>query len=628
MVNGLENTGLENTVTDRTVLGRTSFRFTADGRYVACLAQASDGSWHAECRPCRAFDSVRVEIPIRQGAPAQVLPRSDGGCWVCQPDESPDRHQIVLALPGSTEPDRSTALPPIEGLGGRLVPAYDDRLALAVTASADDAGRVGSVVYRLSTEGTVEPVLSVPGLLGGGVRLDADGQVAFTRAREGRLDTIVVDPERSTSAPLWPGGTGRRVLLAGSGLLVVAEDDRLGWCRYVSHADGTSTDNVRWPAILDDARALLPVAIDPDGRTIAFRVDAGARSELFRYVVDTGAVEQVELPIGVLGGTGVWTSAGLSVPLAEPGRPASVRTLFAPEPARAEPAVRTTAIRVVEFAGVQAVCYGDLDRAGRVVLALHGGPDAAWTAQPAPLLEALARSSGQAGDHDGDTAVVAVNPSGSRGRPGGRFGQTDVADVLAVARQLGDRLHGQPGRLGLVGSSYGGYLALRALCDEPAAFSRVCLLAPFWSAERLYAEAGLRVRLLLDRLGDLAPVPVERLGHVEAAPLLIGGGSDDVVPPSHLNALEAAFRQAGLEVRRIEVPDAGHDLLGGPGGDRVIGEVVRHLTGSPPRPPASGSPRNTAARTASRREVSKDDGTHDGHRGTGGAARDRIGRTR
>lgn len=572
------------TTPGRIVLGRTSFRFTADGRYVACLAQSSDGGWYAECQPRPPFDSfagaVRVELPIRQGAPAQVLPRSDGGCWVCQPAERPDLHEIVLATPGGT-----TALPPVEGLGGRLVPAYDDGQAYAVTASPDQSGRVGSVVYALTDE--IHPLLSVPGLLGGGVRLDRTGRVAFTRAREGRLDTVVVDPNGAEPSlvPLWPDATGRRVLLADNGLLVVAEQNRFGWCHYSCTPTGVETDEVRWPGLLDDGRALLPLAIEPGGRTIAFRVDAGARTELYRYAVDTGAVDELDLPTGVLGATGAWTGLGLSVPFAEPGRAASVRTLLAPDPHRhyGPPDPRTAAIQVQEFDGVQAVIYGDLDRARTVVVALHGGPDAAWSAQPVPLLDALARS----GEHVGDTAVVAVNPSGSRGRPPARFGHTDVDDVRTVVAKLS----GQYDRIGLVGSSYGGYLALRVLCAEPTAFSRVCLLAPLWSGRRLAEIAGPRVRLLLRRLGELERVPFHRLEPSNARVLLLGGGSDDVIPPVHLDELTTRFRDIGAEVRRVDWPDAGHDLLGGPGGDQVIGEVVSHLVDPLPNPrPRRGTP--------------------------------------
>lgn len=525
---------------------RTSFRFSADGRYAACVARVG-GGWQAETwalpgtgEPQRlgAWDSMWSRV--------QVLPRTDGAVWVCQPTGAGE-HEVALA-----DETGADTIAGIAGHGLRLLATYSgDRVIAVSTASGRSAGSVRSTVWMLrdgDTDSAV-PVLTVPGLLGGGVKLPS--RVALSWARDGRLSTVLVDLVDGSLTCQWPNATGRRLLLAGPGteaeVYVVAEGERIGWCR-ADHREPV------WPAALADGRHLLPLAISPDGKRIAFRSDAGARSGLLLFSLETGETELLPMP-GVLGATAAWTADGLFAPLAEAGSVAVVLNVGDARVAR-DPAA--AAIEEAEFAGpagpVQTVTYGDLETAKTIVVALHGGPDAAWTLQPDPLLSALASLGGEK-----SCAVVAVNPRGSRGRPPGRFGVEDVDDIRAVVRALRDGRRGI--RLGLLGGSYGAYLALRTLCAEPEAFDSVALTAPFWSMS-LYDEAGARVRALLDRIAPLEPVSVRELSAVTANVLIVGGALDETVPPSHVDGLHTTFRQAGLKVRRIEVPNSGHHLHG------------------------------------------------------------------
>lgn len=524
---------------------RTSFRFSTDGRYAACVAQV-EGGWQAETW---ALPGTGEPEPQRLGAwqsawsRVQVLPRSDGAVWICQPT-GPEEHEVSLADAGGAD-----TVAGITGHGLRLVATYSGNRVIAIsTASGRAAGSVRSTVWMLGD--TATPVLTVPGLLGGGVKLPS--RVALSWARDSRLSTVLVDLiDGSLSCP-WPNATGRRLLLAGPGteadLYVVAEGERIGWCR------GDHREPV-WPAALADARHLLPLAISPDGKRVAFRSDAGARSDLLLYDLETGDPELVHLP-GVLGATAAWTTDGLFAPLAEAG---SIAVVVDVGDARVVRDPRSAAIEEVEYDGpagpVQAVTYGDLDTAKTIVVALHGGPDAAWTLQPDPLLSALS----SLGTNDTGCAVVAVNPRGSSGRPPGQFGVEDVEDIRVVVHALRDR---SGARLALLGSSYGAYLALRTLCAEPGAFDRVALTAPFWSMS-LYDQAGSRVRALLDRIAPLEPIDVRALSAAaQADVLIVGGALDETVPPSHVDGLHTTFRQAGLEVRRIELPNSGHHLHG------------------------------------------------------------------
>jgi pimeloyl-ACP methyl ester carboxylesterase len=515
---------------------RTSFRFSTDGRYAACVAQGEAG-WHAETWALPA-----TAAPQRLGgwssaaSRVQVLPRTDGAVWLCQPAGETE-HEITLA-----DDVGASLVAQVTGHGLRLVATYSgDRVIAVSTAAGRSPGSMRSTVWMVGD--TATPVLTMPGLLGGGVKLP--NQLGLSWARDGRLSTVLVDLIDGSLACPWPGVSGRRLLLAGQGtgndLYVVGEGERIGWCR-------AGRREPHWPDALAEGRRLLPLAIAPDGQRIAFRYDAGARSDLLLYSVQTDTAETIPMP-GLLGATAAWTEDGLFAPLVEPGAVAVVADVN-----HHSPVVRQAEIAVTEFPGpagaVQVVCYGDLDAATSVVVALHGGPDSAWTVQPDPLLSALA-------DDAASRAVVAVNPRGSRGREPGRFGVEDVEDIRAVVAAL--RVRGL--RLGLLGGSYGAYLALRTLCAEPEAFARVALTAPFWSMS-LYDQAGARVRALLDRIAPLEPVQAGALRAVRAKLLIVGGALDETVPPSHVDGLHTAFRQAGLEVRRIELPDAGHHLHG------------------------------------------------------------------
>src|SRR5690606_27631144 len=110
---------------------------------------------------------------------------------------------------------------------------------------------------------------------------------------------------------------------------------------------------------------------------------------------------------------------------------------------------------------VEAVLYHDWRTAPRVVVALHGGPNSSWRLDHDPVLAQLAA--------DG-TAVVAVNPRGSRGYRGAHealrdgWGGADLADVHAVGTAVAKE---RGGPVALFGVSYGAFLALLALGTRP-----------------------------------------------------------------------------------------------------------------------------------------------------------------
>lgn len=223
---------------------------------------------------------------------------------------------------------------------------------------------------------------------------------------------------------------------------------------------------------------------------------------------------------------------------------------------------------------------------------LHGGPEA----QERPVYNSLFQSLLAEG-----VAVFAPNVRGSTGHGrafrnaddgAGRYGA--FADVAACASHLTGTGMTPPGRLGLSGRSYGGYLTLAALVHYPELFavgvdvSGMSDLHTFyahtepWIAAAAVAKYGDPVR---DRalLRDLSPLhDIERL----RAPLLIVHGADDTnVPFLEAEQLAAALTERGLPHRLLVFPEEGHELLATPARvafvHAVVDWVVRYLA-SPP----------------------------------------------
>ncbi|MFC5719186.1 S9 family peptidase [Streptomyces gamaensis] len=162
--------------------------------------------------------------------------------------------------------------------------------------------------------------------------------------------------------------------------------------------------------------------------------------------------------------------------------------------------------------------------------------------------------------------VLAVDHGGSSGygrayreRLRGRWGVTDVADVVLAARLLAERGEADGRRLAIRGPSAGGWTALAAVTTGVAAHGPV-----FRAATSYFGVTD--PRLLVARLHDfeshyldglLGPLPAadavyrERspLGHVGSGTcpvLLLQGLDDPVVPPEQAEALVAELSAQGI----------------------------------------------------------------------------------
>jgi pimeloyl-ACP methyl ester carboxylesterase len=106
--------------------------------------------------------------------------------------------------------------------------------------------------------------------------------------------------------------------------------------------------------------------------------------------------------------------------------------------------------------------------------------------------------------------------------------------------------------VGVVGASYGGYLAALLTARRPVA--RLALRAP-----ALYEDASVDVpRALRGRSDDPpgASSAVDALRSFHGAVLIVESEHDESVPPAML----AAYRSARPDARRVVIAGAGHEL--------------------------------------------------------------------
>ena len=448
----------------------------------------------------------------------------------------------------------------------------------------------GTTVQRVDqASGVLVPLVSVGWPLRDGGWLDRRGRVLAT-TRD--LRPVLVDLADGSVSGLPAPGDEAHVVLAspGSGRVLLATGTPGALRLVYQGGDGQAGQAPeRLNAI---AGSVLPLAFDPVGKRLALQVRRGARCHLFIHEIGTDTLTELPVPPGMSDGTAAWAGNRLRFTYRSPTCPTGLATVAVPRPgapadrrAGAPDRPGTSAgwslhggaagpgcapAHLETFAGpageIEAVVYGDWRTAAEVVVALHGGPDAAWELDFDPLLQAMAAAG---------LAVVAPNPRGSvgygpkfRDAIRGGWGGHDMADVLAVARRLSTHRHGAP--LAVYGASYGAFLALLAGAAAPGLWSRCAAVAPFLSTRRLYESASPPVRDMLDRLAARGPAAtdpdlVERCPKITARLLLVHGDRDHVVPVDQSRSLRHHLRRAGrregVDFTYVEVAGAGHEPL-------------------------------------------------------------------
>lgn len=579
---------------------RISFFFSVRGDNAAFLRETDDGlgvetwSWR-DGEPRRRIVSTSGESLY-----SVPLPLDDGRVLVLRAGAGV--HRLVLLSPG--QPARNVGS--IESRGLHLLPSPEPGTMAVARGQRDDGAPALWIIT--SAEPHIREVrpLAIPGgTLHGGHWLDDAGRIlGLDHHYQNRSQTIAVDLATGTvigPALSGPGPENHHLLMSQrrSGRLLTARsldgEVRLGWGRW-----DAGDWHLEFPDELSSfTGTVTPLAIDPAGTMVALCVENGLRSQL--HVWDSGerACRQLDFSPGTFLPTARWTPAGLHLVTSGPDRPANITTVT-PDlrgcRTHADPAPpggwATAHAEVLPGpAGpIEAVVYGGRQwrESERLLIALHGGPHAAWKLSFDPLLQDLAAAG---------IAVVAPNQRGSTGYGQahsdairGLWSGPDLADISHLAASIS--AYRQPRGLSplmLFGVSYGAFLALITAAAEPALWARCVAVSPFASPHSLYAEGSDGTRSFLRRLGALdtiddalGPRDLERLaGRITAQLLILHGIEDETIPvsqPRHIvAALERVGRRSGTDFCYQEMA-SGHNPLQSASAQASRRAVVQFLT--------------------------------------------------
>jgi dipeptidyl aminopeptidase/acylaminoacyl peptidase len=204
------------------------------------------------------------------------------------------------------------------------------------------------------------------------------------------------------------------------------------------------------------------------------------------------------------------------------------------------------------------------------IIDIHGGPtNGGWA--PAPSIETVllcARG----------YRVLMPNIRGGAGYGRawtsalfGDWGGADAADVLAVVDHAVAVALADPGRLGILGLSYGGFLAQWMIGAAPDRFRAAVAEAGVANQVAAWANSDTgveydRAELLGDPLSDEGTARLWRQSPLRLAPrvkaplLILQGEEDRRCAPADNEQLFVALRVLGCEVEYILYPDSYHSL--------------------------------------------------------------------
>ncbi len=566
----------------------SSFRIAPDGRSVLFLAE-------------RAGAQQVLRMPLHGGYPQQ-LTASEHDC--SDPQWSPDGTRVAFVA--------HEAIWMMDADGSRLTRLADDPAGCSVPRWAPDGERLAFCSRRRgwsqlwlievprpgrgrppATIPAPEPRRLTPGPYDNAAAVwSPDGQqLAFVSSRSADLMTsqlVLLDVARALSGD----GTAERTVAgatswacapawAPGGLALTYLDDRDGWFHVYRVTTGAGdADPTRLTA--GDVEHGDPVGgdgytprIDPGGRNLAcVRIHDGL-VDLAVYPLDGGA------PVTLNPFDGIWRIVGwvgedrLAATCESDGRPPDLWLL--PVPGIAGSAARPQQVtdslpgalpahRFVPSSrerftardglAIEATVWrppGTFGAGGRrrvpAVIQAHGGPTSQTYRGYQPFTQLLVQEG---------MAVVAPDFRGSTGygrdfrwANRGEWGHADAEDVIDCARWAVT----QPwcdGRLAVFGGSYGGYLALCVLTEEPELWRAGVDLYGDSEIAESYRHGDRVGRLDLDRMMGspddpaMAPLyrrgsPVYRAERLQAPLLMLHGRRDRRVVPLMTERMDEAL---------------------------------------------------------------------------------------
>ena len=387
--------------------------------------------------------------------------------------------------------------------------------------------------------------------------------------------------------------------------------------------DSGGPDSGGWDAAGEAGRDLLPgfdrwptePAWSHDSRALYFAADEGGRRPVFRVDTETGEVTRVTgddgaytdlnpgpdgrylyalratvdsppTPVRIDLTTGAFGSepAALEcpgVPLTVPGRLEEVRaTADDGQPIRSWLVLPTTA---------------SADRPAPLLLWVHGGPMSSWNTWSWRWNPWLMAARGY--------AVLLPDPALSTGyglafiaRGHRDWGARPFADIMAVTDAALARPDIDADRVGMMGGSYGGYMA-NWMAGHTDRFKAIVSHAGLWTLEAMFGTTD-HPMFWRPQFGDPltspamyeANSPHRHIGQIRTPMLVIHGDKDYRVPIGEALRLWWDLSRHGAEAKFLYFPDENHWILT-PGNARIWYETIfaflaEHVLGEPwERPP-------------------------------------------
>jgi dipeptidyl aminopeptidase/acylaminoacyl peptidase len=394
--------------------------------------------------------------------------------------------------------------------------------------------------------------------------LDRSSEIRVAAVDGGAVRAVTGTPLMHDNSPAW----------SPDGATIAYASERSGF--YELYLAGAEERR------LTDAGAdHLELAWHADGtRLLAAR---GRRNRFDVVVIDAATGEAEVVAEGGTWGSPAWTPAGAIVGTYEDHATPPELRLAAAGPRHA-PAPRTT--RRAPYAELEEVSFASLD--GLEVPAFLRRPRDASPERPVPAIVYPHGGPTDAylDDWDGHAqyfvdkgyAWLAPNFRGSTGYGRdyerlnhGVWGVKDTEDCLAAADYLRtlDWVDGE--RLGIFGASYGSYMALAAVTDDPERRFR-CAVAKYGDCDIVTSWAqGDRfgVQDLERMMGPPASAreayragsPYHRLQNVRAPLLIAHGERDERVSLKQSEQLVAELRRLGKTFEYVTYPTEGHGFL-------------------------------------------------------------------
>jgi dipeptidyl aminopeptidase/acylaminoacyl peptidase len=559
------------------VSGSWSPTLSPDGRHAAYVSDRS-GTPNVWVQPVGS----RLTFLVDTGEhPVIGVHWSTGGGWLaCQiaPGGAP-RTEVWLVRPDGSELHQvagfgADSADNLRWLPGRSLLALTENLTRTVLVDAVSGAR------HVLAEGDLISLFDVSG----------DGERTLLR-HGARGDRHVVVRELATGVEQYVA-SGEQACFGPDGRTVYVRADAGEFPVLIKALNG----QVQVLAERHNAE-LESFALTADARTVALGWNVfGGASELDTLDLVTGvALPVAPLPGGVIHGL-AWSADGSTLTFAAegPGQPHGVWTVDADglHPVSVEPAAPGAVAPVLHAVAstdditVTGWLYPPVgDGPHPTVLWLHGGPEAQDRPGHSPLFQSLV---------DRGIAVFAANVRGSSG-----FGRTFVnadngalrygaiADVASCVTYLVDAGIATPGRVGVMGRSYGGYLTLASLVTYPELFAvgiDICGMSNFatfyehtepWIAAAAVGKYGDPL-LDAELLHDLSPMT--RIDNLRTPLMVVHGENDSNVPVIEAEQVVAALAERGVEHRYLLFADEGHELLHRSSRATYLRETVDWLT--------------------------------------------------